>query len=225
MAKPGVASQLGRAGADSSATRAALTEAAILALREEGFGGASARVIARNADVNQALVFYHFGSVVNLLLSALDETSRRRMDEYSEAVDGAAGIAELVDTAASIFQKDLDQGHMSVLAAMISGASSVDGLGEEVSRRIAPWIAFTEESISRVIGEPLSSVVPTADIAYAVVALYLGIEMLAHLDGDRARAEALFATAKRLVGLMTALTGGEQPPAAKKGAGNDRYRA
>ena len=33
---------------------------------------------------------------------------------------------------------------------------------------------------------PLASLVPAGDLAYAIVALYLGLEMLSHLDGDRA---------------------------------------
>jgi AcrR family transcriptional regulator len=42
-----------------------------------GFAGASAREIARRADCNQALVFYHFGSVTELLLAGLDDSTRR----------------------------------------------------------------------------------------------------------------------------------------------------
>ena len=53
---------------------------------------------------------------------------------------------------------------------------------------------------------------PSADIAYAVVALYLGLEMLSHLDGDRAPALALFAHAKQLAGLFGALPVPRPPP-------------
>ena len=44
-------------------TRAVLIAAAIDTLREAGFAGASARRIAKRAGCNQALIFYHFGSV------------------------------------------------------------------------------------------------------------------------------------------------------------------
>ena len=43
-------------------------------------------------------------------------------------------------------------------------------------------------------------------MAYAIVALYLGLEMLTHLDGDRARALGLFAHAKTLAALFGAAT-------------------
>jgi AcrR family transcriptional regulator len=209
MARPGTTSQVGvRSGPEGAATRAALTEAAIVTLREEGFAGASARAIARTANANQALIFYHFGSVVNLLLVALDATSDHRLEEYAGAVEAADGLPELLDVAAGIFRQDLDGGHMSVLAEMIAGASSVPGLGPEVAARMAPWITFAEDSIRRVLGSgSLSGLLPAGDIGYAVVAFYLGIEMLAHLDGDRSRAESLFSTAGRLADLVGALSG------------------
>jgi hypothetical protein len=55
------------------------------------------------------------------------------------------------------------------------------------------------------LGSPWDSVVPPRDAAYGIVALYLGLEMLTHLDGDRARALGLFAHAKHLAGLLEAL--------------------
>ena len=47
-------------------------------------------------------------------------------------------------------------------------------------------------------------------MAYGVVALYLGLEMLTHLDGDRSRALTLFDHAKYLAGLLDML--GTAPP-------------
>ena len=70
-----------------SDARAALLEAAIAVLRESGFAGASARRIAQRAGCNQALVFYHFGSVNDLLVAALEEVSARRLAAYREVRD------------------------------------------------------------------------------------------------------------------------------------------
>ena len=70
----------------------ALVAAAIDALREAGFAGASAREIAGRAGYSQALVFYHFGSVNDLLLAALDEVSARRMDDYRGLLEDATSV-------------------------------------------------------------------------------------------------------------------------------------
>jgi AcrR family transcriptional regulator len=86
MAKAGPRADRGTAGrrAQSAEVKAALVAASIEALREAGFAGASAREIASRAGCSQALVFYHFGSVNDLLLAALDDVSARRMEAYRD---------------------------------------------------------------------------------------------------------------------------------------------
>jgi AcrR family transcriptional regulator len=207
MAKPGTKASVGRPESTGTrVTRDALVDAAIGALKEEGFGGASAREIARRAGCNQSLVFYHFGSVANLLLAALDSVSATRRVAYQAAVEQAQGIGALVEVAAAVFEEDLDAGHIAVLAEMIAGTSSTPGLASEVAARIAPWRAFTADAVRGVLAEsPLASVLEPDVAAHAIVALYLGLEMLAHLDGDREAATALFERARLLASLVSTL--------------------
>jgi AcrR family transcriptional regulator len=209
MAKAGSPSKV-REGGDTRSveTRRALTAAAIATLQEDGYAGASARAIAERAGSNQGLVFYHFGSVANLLLAALDAVSSQRLEHYGDAIARTDSLEELVDAATAIFQEDLDAGYVTVLAEMIAGASSTPGLGPEVAARIGPWTDFAQRAIDEALGSsPLASVLPSRDVAYGIVALYLGLEMLSHLDGDRAPALALFAHAKRIAGLFSTLSG------------------
>lgn len=216
MAKSGTKAAVGRSvSAGAQETRDALIRGAIGALQEQGFAGASAREIARRAGCNQGLVFYHFGSVTNLLLAALDDVSATRHAHYQAAVDRARGLAELVDAAEQVFEEDLDAGHIAVLAEMIAGASATPGLAPEVAARIAPWRRFASEALGGVLSEtPLSSVIEPDVAAHAVVALYLGLEMLAHLDGDRTAALALFDRARQVALLVQALSG---PPDGEPG--------
>ncbi len=214
MAKSGTSSTVvGKDSSRSSGTRTKLVDAAIETLKAEGFAGSSARAIAERAGLNQGLIFYHFGSVASLLLAALDSVSARRMEQYGAAVDRVGSPTELVDVATTIFREDLDAGYVSVLVEMIAGASSTPGLGAEVSARLGPWFAFAEHAVTATLGSPLDSVVPPPDMAYGIVALYLGLEMLTHLDGDRARALGLFAHAKNLAALLEALTAPAPPEA------------
>src|ERR1700678_4685071 len=111
MAKAGPRADSGTRRAHSAEVREVLVEAAIGALRETGFAGASAREIARRAGCSQALVFYHFGSVTELLLAALDEVSAVRYARYHAAVQAAGSVPELVAAARSVFEEDLDNGH------------------------------------------------------------------------------------------------------------------
>jgi AcrR family transcriptional regulator len=209
VAKSGTKAGVGRpTTTGAQQTREALVRGAIEALKEQGFAGASAREIARRAGCNQGLIFYHFGSVTNLLLAALDDVSATRHVHYQAAVERAEGLGELVDAAEAVFEEDLDAGHIAVLAEMIAGASATPGLGPEVAARIAPWRQFAADALGGVLSEtPLAAVVEPEEAAHAVVALYLGLEMLAHLDGDRSAALALFARARQLAALVQMLTG------------------
>ena len=208
MAKSGSPSKVATASTERSAnTRRALVEAAIETLKEHGFSGASARAIAERAGLNQGLVFYHFGSVASLLLAALDAVSDDRMVRFSAAVENVSSPNELMDVAAQIFREDLDTGHVTVLVEMIAGASSTPGLGAEVASRIGPWFTFTKDAIDKTFGDsPFASLLPADDVAYTIVALFLGLEMLTHLDGDRERALAIFVRAQQLVTMLGAFS-------------------
>jgi AcrR family transcriptional regulator len=153
------------------------------------------------------LVFYHFGSVVDLLLAALDQVSAYRMERHASNAHEITGLPELLGVAAEVFRDDFDNGYVTVLAEMIAGASSTPGLGAEVAVRIAPWRAFASDAIRAGVGDsPLASLLPLEDLSDAVVALFLGLEMLSHLDGDRTRAAMLFDHIGRLAPLVQAFS-------------------
>lgn len=213
MAKSGTPSSAAAKGSERSArTRRQFVDAAIETLKSDGYAGASARLIAQRAGLNQGLIFYHFGSVANLLLAALDAVSEERLLLYGAEVSSATSPIQLVDAAEGIFRNDLDAGYITVLVEMIAGASSTPGLGPEVASRIQPWREFAKSTIEGSLGHsPLSSVLPAKEVAHAVVALYLGLEMLSHLDGDPEPALALFAHAKQLASLVEALTAPATP--------------
>lgn len=187
-------------------TRATLVAAAIDTLRESGFAAASARRIARRAGCNQALIFYHFGSVTDLLVAALEEVSTRRMEAYRELLTPGASLAGLADSARVVFARDLDAGHVTVLVEMISGAQSVPGLAERVAAVLAPWRLFAEEAVRPVLeNSPAGPVLSASEAAHAVVAGILGLEMLASLDGDPTAALALFDRARTIGELLDRL--------------------
>jgi AcrR family transcriptional regulator len=208
MAKPGSPSKVATGGTQRSAiTRRTLVDATIETLKERGFSGASARSISERAGLNQGLVFYHFGSVANLLLAALDAVSEDRMVKFSAAVENVSSPSDLMDVAAKVFREDFDTGHVTVLVEMIAGASSSPGLGAEVAARLGPWFTFTKDAIDKTFGDsPFDSILPSSEVAYTIVALFLGLEMLTHLDGDRERALSIFSHAQQLVTLLGALS-------------------
>jgi len=203
MARSGVPSRPRASTSARHNTRQALIEAAVEVLKSRGFNGASARAIATEAGVNQALVFYHFGTVAALLLAALDEVSARRLRRYTTELAEVTDPASLIALATKVFREDIDSGDIAVLAEMIAGSSSAPELGAEVAKRIAPWKDFASLAIeSGFSTSGLVSLLPIGAVSHAAVALYLGLEMLSHLDGDRTGATLLFEQLARLAPVL-----------------------
>ncbi|HVA21662.1 MAG TPA: TetR/AcrR family transcriptional regulator [Candidatus Micrarchaeia archaeon] len=197
-----------------------MVRAARLTLEREGFAGTTARAIARTGHLNQALIFYHFGSVHALLLAALDESSERRLARYREQLAGVDSPTGLVRVMRSLYGEDLAEGHVAVVQALAAGGSSSTELGRALAARMEPWVDFATEVLSRLVGAtPLAPWLPVPDLAFAIVACYFGMETVAHLDGDRSRAASLFETAARLAPLADQLLGrGAGPGPAATGA-------
>jgi AcrR family transcriptional regulator len=195
-----------RAPTAGQRTRQRIVDAALKTLKKEGFAGTTSRAIARTGGFNQALIFYHFGSLDGLLLAALERTSEERLERYRNAVDEAATAEELAEVAASIYAEDRDRGHMTVVSQMVAGSVARPELAREVVARMEPWIELCEEALRKALASsPAREVVPLRDLAYAIVTFYLGLNLLTHLDEDRERTEALV---KRLQSLAPLLSQG-----------------
>jgi AcrR family transcriptional regulator len=186
----------------SEETKAKIIDAALATLRTEGIAGASARAIGRAGGFNQALIFYHFASLNDLLLAAVDELSSRRVARYRERIDGITTLGELVAVAAELHREDAEQGHITVLAQMLAGSTTNPELKAPLAERFRPWTELVEGAIRRVVdGTPYAAMVPVEDLAFVVTSLFMGIELTTSLEPDEARAESLF----RTVGLMASL--------------------
>jgi len=189
-----------------SGTRLKIAEAALETLKTRGFAGASAREIASAGNFNQALIFYHFGSIEKLMLAALELVSTRRMQAYGPPFEQAGTVAELAALARQIYAEDLENGYVTVLGEMIAGAVSSPELAAGVLVRIQPWIDMVERKLREMLtGSLLQSMLPAHEVAFAIIALYVGVDMLSHLAGDHSQAEALLDLVGRYAPLAAAL--------------------
>ncbi len=180
-------------------TKERLVEAALATIKEEGYGGTTARAIAGRAGMNQALIYYHFGDIKNLLLAALDETSAKRMASYEELLARTETIEDLVQLARDIYREDLAAGHVTVLSELIAGSLQHKDMGPEVLKRLRPWIDFAARSIEKVTKDTaLETLIPARDVGVGIVAFYLGVDLLHQLDPSEAPADRLFDHAARL---------------------------
>lgn len=189
-------------------TKDRIVEAALDTLKEEGFAGTSARAIAKRGDFNQALIFYHFGTINDLLLAALDKTSEVRMTKYRDAVEAIDSVDEAVRVATDLYREDLASGHITVLSEMLAGSSGRPDLAPQILERLEPWIDLAEDAIRNVLSKlGLDGIAPPRALAYGINALYVGVDLLSHLENDDAKAEALFSAADGVAQLFSRLRG------------------
>ena len=195
-----------KASAQGTATRERILEAAFETVRREGYANTSARAIARRGSFNQALIFYHFGEVNQLLLAAVDRVGEARRKRYREVLGSPADPLEFAARARLLYDEDVDSGHSTVVAELFAASSGNPVLREHMLARMESWLGFTEELFKRFLeGSPLAALIEPKAAAGAVLALYLGMDLLIHLDGDRRRATDLFDTGDRLAATLGTL--------------------
>ena len=84
--------------------REALLEAAIVCLRERGFGGTRARDLASTAGVSLGAIRYHFGSTEGSLNEAVAECARRWVGFQSSMAAATDKDAQLDSMAADAYR-------------------------------------------------------------------------------------------------------------------------
>ena len=192
--------------------------AALRTLERAGFAGTTARAIAATGGFNQALIYYHFESLEDLLAAGLQDFSERRIVRYRAALAGARTLTAIVETMRALYEDDLRSGELGAAQEIVAGSSSSERLGHRVVELMEPWFAFAEEVVGGLLrGSPFEGLVPAKELAYTFVALYFGVETLSRLDGDRGKARALFDSGVRLARLIDGFFGDEGASAQQEG--------
>ncbi len=195
-----------RRSGSRSASKGRIVEAALDTLDRLGYARSTARAIAETGGFNQALIYYHFESLEDLLIAALQEFSERRMERYRAALDGELTMTSLMETMTRLYREDAQSGRLAAAQEVVAASSSSPELGQRVIEIMGPWLAFAEEVVLRMLdGTIFGEIVPAKELAYALVALYFGVETLARLDRDRAQTQALFESGARLAPLVDAV--------------------
>jgi AcrR family transcriptional regulator len=185
-----------------ASTRDRIIEATLRTVREAGFSDTTARAIARTGGFNQALIFYHFGSLDHLLQEAFAEASRRQIEKYRAAAAEVSSLSDLVRIARRLHDEDLESGAVAAVTQLMAAASGPEERAA-LLERFDGWIRLVEEALERAMsGSPLSSVAPVREAAYAICAMFLGIELMTRLDPERSEADAVFGMMETIAGLV-----------------------
>lgn len=164
-------------------TKTKLLEGALRTLTEQGIAKTSARTVAAAAGVNQALVFYHFGSVDELLAAACRYGAERTVSRYRPRFDAVASLSELLALGREIHEQERVGGHVSLLGQLLAGAQTHEALGPATAAGLDLWIVEIENVLRRVLtGTPFGEFTDPAGLARAVAASFVGIELYEGVD-------------------------------------------
>jgi AcrR family transcriptional regulator len=164
-----------------------LLDGALETLRTKGIAGVSARTIAAAAGVNQALVFYHFGSVDELLAAACTYGAKQRLARYAQRFAAVKTLPELLSVGMELHQQERVDGNVIVLAQMLAGAQSEPKLAPATRQALDLWIAEVDTVLRRVLaGSPLNEFLDIAGLARTVAAAFIGFELYEGVDAEGA---------------------------------------
>ncbi|MEV8016501.1 helix-turn-helix domain-containing protein [Streptomyces sp. NPDC086554] len=171
----------------SDDTKTKLLEGTLRTLIDQGIAKTSARTIAAAAGVNQALVFYHFGSVDELLAAACRYGSEQRVSRYRDRLAAVSSLAELLEFGREMHVEERAAGHVAVLGQLLAGAQTQPRLAPATAAGLALWIEEIEKVLTRVLSAtPLGEFTDPSGLARAVAASFVGIELYEGVDADGA---------------------------------------
>ena len=182
-------------------TKAKLMSAVTDLLKEDGIAGVSARAVADRAGVNQALVFYHFGTVMDLVdqacRAATDEAAASYRDELAEVTS----LSELLALGRVLHERERAAGNITVMAQLLAGAQRDKTLAETGRYAMGRWNQEIEAAVARALaGSPVESVVDATGLSRAISSAFIGLLMY---DGvDRPGADSAFASLEQLGSLV-----------------------
>jgi AcrR family transcriptional regulator len=203
----------GPRNAKSQETRTKLLQGALRTLIEQGIAGTSARTVAAAAGVNQALVFYHFGSVDELLAAACRYGAEQAVSRYRARLASVTSLTELLAVGRAIHEQERVGGQVALLGQLLAGAQTHASLGPAAAAGLDLWIREIEAVLTRVLAAtPFAEFTDPAGLARAVAAGFVGIELYEGVDARGAQA-ALVAL-EQLGALASALD--ELGPAAQR---------
>lgn len=170
-----------------SDTKQRLLDGAMETLRRQGIAGVSARNIATTAGVNQALIFYHYGSVDDLLVAACTAATGDRVAAYRQRFAAVGSLRELLDVGRALHQEERELGNVAVLAQMLAGAQHDEKLAAATAAALGMWTAEVESVLRRVLaGSPFADLADLPGLARAISVSFVGLELYEGVDPDGA---------------------------------------
>lgn len=173
----------------TSETRERLLGAAIELLAGPGITGISARAVAAAAGVNQALVFYHFDSVPELIRQATRLSTQRAIEHYRPALEQATSLTALLAVGRRLHAEESARGAVRVMAQLLAAGQSDAEHAGAARACLQLWFAEVTRAVDRLLtASPLRELVNVGHLSGAVGAAFIGLELYEGVDPEGAEA-------------------------------------
>ncbi|MEH3032912.1 MAG: TetR/AcrR family transcriptional regulator [Aeromicrobium erythreum] len=171
--------------ARSAATRSTLVRATMQVIREQGISAVSARSVATAGGVNQALVFYHFGSVEGLVAQACRESTAERVALLAPQLEAVASFGDLVELAGRLHDQEREAGNVTVLAQVLAASHANPSLAAAAGESLELWTEQVRATLRRLlVGSPVAEVLDADALTDLVSATFVGLELMEPTRSD-----------------------------------------
>ena len=183
-------STAGRTSSTRSPTAEAFLDAAERLLVEVGYAGITTRRLAAEANANQGLVHYYFGSIDELLGQVVERFTDRLVERQREMYGADAPFIEKWRTAWRYQQEDLESGYSKIWMELQALSWNRPDLRPVVERVNAEWRGVLRQAFERAAAE--YGLAPEEFPVEALVALMMtyaqgyAIERLENIDEGHA---------------------------------------
>jgi AcrR family transcriptional regulator len=199
LAKP----PLKRTRGDGATTRSLILQSARRRLCEAGYARLSVRDIAKDAEVNHALINYHFQGKQQLVLAVLDDANKKLLERQSRMYSESASAETKWQQACDFYDEDLQSGFVRVLMELMGASFNDETLRREFTPRLLAWTRLVETAVTDFVDSSgLNLPVSTRAIAAWISWFWIGMEAsmtlgIAEEDGHQREALAAFAALLR----------------------------
>lgn len=183
---------------ETSETQQKLIDSALDVFGNKGIDGATVRAIADHAGVNQSLIFYHFGSVPELIIAAVEQMSNARFVVYKEELLKAKTVQDLIEILFEVFEEDKAGTCYPVLNQFIAASQNDEMMAAKAEPIFSKWLELAKESMTNVMGDvTLPNDMTLDDIAFGVISLFLGIQLMNSVNGYETKVDSLLNHARQ----------------------------
>ena len=157
--------------------REAIVVATVACLADGGFSTTSARAVADRAGIAPGGVFYHFGSMDDLLAVVFERCLDARLARLGTVLD--APTEALPEALRAAVADEFAHPESRALLELVVGAAGSPGLAERVRAGIDRSFEFTRRVIDRLLdGSPLAQLLPLDLVAQIAASAFFGLAVL-----------------------------------------------